>query len=309
MPEFFCDAVSRLPKNFSKGLFNIEKNIANQITEIRIRLDRPIMISTQNKDYIVNENGTLSTVQTQKDNVCSKEQLEDCFICLCDHSIYTHEENVKEGFLTLSGGHRVGVAGKMVEDDGKCIALSQITSLNIRIARCLDIPLDVQFEELLQQNTPRILIVGQPCSGKTTILRSVTKVISNNGCKVCVIDEREEIWPSHDGQFAYTPPLRCDVLSKFAKGKGSLMAIRSLSPDVIICDEIGSIADTQAMEQSLHAGVGIVATAHANTKEEAFSRPQLQSFFANKVFDYMVVMEGRHKIGDIKEVINLNEYF
>ncbi|MEG2769964.1 MAG: hypothetical protein RR902_04020, partial [Oscillospiraceae bacterium] len=214
MSQYFYSVANKLPSYFSESLLKIEKMLAEQITEIRLKCERPVVLCTFNNDYVVDENGNAYLADNYKSNIkllyCEADILENIFLELCSHSIYTYENDIKNGFITLSGGHRVGIAGKAVFHDGDVSAVKNITSLNIRIARCLDIIMEKTLTSLLSLHTPRILILGEPCSGKTTLLRSISKYLSEKDKKVCVIDEREEIWPQYNGKFIFVPPLRCD---------------------------------------------------------------------------------------------------
>ncbi|MCL2696701.1 MAG: hypothetical protein FWE74_01315 [Oscillospiraceae bacterium] len=193
------------------------------------------------------------------------EDLKNLIELFCDYSLHSYARQLAQGFVTLSGGHRAGFCGTAVLDGDRVSAIRDITSINLRIARefpgCSDelmnnLQLIVDNGQL--QNMKSLLIIGKPMSAKTTVLRDFARNLSEAGYKAAVIDERGELC---------VKGANIDTLGGFPKKQGFITALRALSPDFIICDEVAGDADEIA--QCLNSGVGVIMTAHCGSPEEA----------------------------------------
>ncbi len=192
-----------------------------------------------------------------------------------------------QGYITIEGGHRIGISGNWIVDESGRRCLQNVTSLCIRVSK------DIRnVSRDLYKFNGSILIVGRPSSGKTTLLRDLIREISSRHFgSVCVIDERKELFPMRGGKMCYSPGPRTDVLSGCPKGKGVEMAIRCMAPKVVAVDEITASEDCSALLEAGWCGVDILATAHASGKEDLFKRPVYRPLLDNKLFQGLVVMD------------------
>ncbi len=190
-----------------------------------------------------------------------------------------------KGYITIAGGHRIGICGDMVVKQGTSMAVRWLSSLCIRISR------DFPGISRRIKNTGSILIVGAPGSGKTSLLRDLVRTRSDAGAgSICVIDERCEIFPVSQDSFCYTPGKRTDVLSGCPKGEGIDMAIRCMGPETIAVDEITAESDCNALLQAGWCGVNVIATAHAGCMEELRTRPVYKPLLSEGMFQTIVLM-------------------
>lgn len=271
--------------NLMRNTINKNERILDELQEIRIRCDRPIILKLRNFEivieYKVNESEILSILER-----------------LCNNSIYAYKNQICEGFITVKGGHRVGITGTAVIDNGKIINIKYITSLNFRIARevkgcslkILDKILDVKNNEV--NNT---LIVSPPGKGKTTMLRDIIRNISNGipninfRGKTCgVVDERGEIAAMYHGVPQNDIGIRTDVIENVSKAKGMKMLIRSMAPEVIACDEVGSKEDIEAIKEATISGVKGIFTMHGKNLEEIKLNKDINELIENKQIERII---------------------
>lgn len=202
----------------------------------------------------------------------TQEDITECFLELCRNSVHSFAREIAEGYITLPGGHRVGFCGTAAAHDGKLATLRDISSLNIRFAR--------EVRECARELCTRafgdglcsLIVAGKPLSGKTTVLRDMARILGQEH-RVCVIDTRGELAGVYNGVPALDVGENTDVLNGYGRAEGIMCALRSLSPEVIICDEIGS--DAEEIRQCMNCGVRLIASAHAGSIAELRSRPGL----------------------------------
>jgi stage III sporulation protein AA len=228
-------------------------------------------------------------------------------------SLYAVEDELRQGFVTVPGGHRVGLCGRAVVDGGKVRTLKYLTGLNFRISREVRGAADQVLPWLVRgpRAVYNTLIISSPRCGKTTLLRDLVRQISNGiprlgfaGLTVGVVDERSEIAGCYQGIPQRDVGLRTDVLDACPKAEGMMMLLRALSPAVIATDEIGRREDVEALEEMLNAGVSILATAHGASVDDLRGRPVLRDLLGRRIVERFVVLEYRHGPGAVRAVVD-----
>ena len=282
------EIIKYFPPNIAQILNNaIMKNtqIKEEAQEIRIRVERPIIIKLRNLDvmieYKINQSEILQILER-----------------ICENSIYAYKRQICEGYITIKGGHRIGLTGSAVIENGEIINIKYVTSLNFRIARqvlnCSNKILG-QVLNLKEQTIFNTLIVSPPGKGKTTILRDAIRRISNGieelnfKGKTCgVVDERGEIAAMYRGIPQNDVGIRTDVIENIKKSKGMKILIRTMSPEVIACDEIGTKEDAEAISEALISGVKGIFTMHGSNLEDIKSNPQINKLIEEKKIEKII---------------------
>ena len=250
--EYFCDSVSEC-------LVNIPETVKSKIIEIRAKVDKPIVIVTTDGRYFLNGNGVSEFLPNRC--VCTdRNQFNECIKRMCGYSFCAYENQINNGYITLKSGHRVGICGSF-SNKGVILSCNDIYSFNFRIARFVkSFGIDVVDRFLNDGN--HLLLSGKPACGKTTLIRDVARCLSDKKIKTCVIDERNEIAANFFGETGFELGAFCDVISNCSKATASEIALRTMSPDVIIFDEIG-FNDCETMHKISNAGVKVIASFHS----------------------------------------------
>ncbi len=297
------DVLKYFPLNICNKINQIIDEEKQQVQEIRVRVNSPIMIKINEKeDYIVNH-------FTNRDEILQIMQ------SICNNSIYSYQNEIINGYITINGGHRVGITGDVVLEDNKVINIKYISSLNFRIARqILDCSNNIlRYVIDLENNTVfHTLIVSPPGAGKTTLLKDLVRKISDGipeigfkGIDVSLIDERGEISAMYKGMPQNNIGIRTDVLENITKPLGIKMAIRAMAPKVIVADEIGSSADIDAINYAVCSGVKGIFTAHSSDFESMKLNKELNSLINMKLIEKIIFLDSKVK-GKIKSVYELS---
>lgn len=248
------------------------------LQEIRLRAGKPLILWQDGQEYFVAEQGFLTRHREQA-CIVSQEDIRRTMETVGTYSLYAYEEELKQGFLTIQGGHRVGVAGKAIMEEQKVKGLSQISCINIRFAH---------------QITGCADMVRQISDGWETF----------PGNTVGVVDERSEIGGSYQGIPQNDVGIRTDVLDCCSKAEGMVMLLRSMAPQVIAVDEIGNYEDIRAIEMTLNSGCKLLATVHGSSIDEIRKKPLLERLIKEHVFERYIILqkETAGKIGKVREI-------
>jgi len=267
--------------------------------EIRLRAGAPVLISLPAGPKII---GTSPVTQNM---------IDEMVLSLCRYSIYSHQNEMSVGYISVAGGHRAGVCGTAVVKDGKVTAVRDIKSICLRIARHFDGCSREIGRELFREGLCSAIVAGTPCSGKTTLLRDLAATLAGGiyGRKynIAVVDERGEL--SMGMSEEYNLLKHCDVLRGYPKADGIIQAIRSLSPDVVICDEIGSAEDIAAIQSGADSGVRLICSAHAGSTKELACRILSTGLIKTGAFSKFVLLEGRCRPGSLGRIIEAEELY
>lgn len=258
----FDSALYPIPERIAEVLRGLPICIKNSAYEIRLRAGRPVSLTGDMVYYISKRSEAQSTVPRDV-LIAEEEELYEVLTRLCGHSVYTRAEELRNGYVSMKHGHRAGVCGRFQSG-----YFRDISSVNIRIAR----EVTGAAKQLYDKVGKGILIAGSPGSGKTTVLRDLVRNLSDGGKRISLIDTRGELAAANGGRATLDVGVNTDVISGGDKAKGVEIALRTLFPEYIAFDEIGSTAELDAVAESFHSGTGIITTAHASSLEELKSR-------------------------------------
>lgn len=286
--------------------------LPSSLEELRLREGRPLQVVLDGADLFVTPEAGLAT-EPGAGYRLDHDDLLRTFQLIAQGSVYAWEDELKNGFLTVRGGHRVGLCGRAVVEDGRIRTLKQVASLNIRVAREVVGCAGTLLPRLLRAGRLlSTLIISPPQAGKTTILRDLVRLISTGvpglglkGCKVGLVDERSELAGCAAGVPQRDVGPRTDVLDGCPKAEGIMLLIRAMSPVVVAVDEIGRPADADAVMEALHAGIAVLATAHGADLEDVSRRPALAALIRAGAFARAAVLGRSRGPGTVERVIDL----
>ena len=307
------EIINSLSLNLREKIKTIQEE---NIEEIRLRVNKPLIINGNQKDYFYNENKKKLDRNMDKAYIVTKEDLDQTFQIICKYSIHSFMDDIKKGFVTLRGGHRVGIVGKAIVENGSIENIKHISSLNIRISREVKNCSDKVMNHIIKSSTKinNTIIISPPQCGKTTLLRDIVRNLSSGseqfnfkGVNVALIDERNEIAGSYLGMPQMDVGIRTDIIETCPKDVGIMMVLRSMSPNVIVTDEIGTEKDIKALYTALNGGVGLITTVHGDSMEDIRNRKELKSLLDEELFKKVILLSAKKGPGTVEKIYDLQE--
>ena len=283
----------RLMMDRSRGIFE------PSVHEITLRANRPLCIYCADERYFFNGSWCLTGGKLPDGAVCvGTAELQEVLMSLCDYSVYARQDELIRGYITVKGGVRVGVCGTAVMKEGRVAGIKHISTLSFRVPREV-VGCSRQLLGLIEP-TGGVLVCGAPCSGKTTLIRDMARVLSYR-YRVSVIDERGELSASTSSLCGYDMGL-CDVYNGMPKGEGVMTAVRTMAPDIIVCDELGDKSDVASVAYALRCGAALTATVHAASIDDLRARPVMRELLTAGAFRYIVFLSERRYSGKVSRV-------
>ncbi|MBO6229982.1 MAG: hypothetical protein J6O50_05395 [Ruminiclostridium sp.] len=281
----FYDASSLLPP-FENVLRTVPARIAERACEIRLRSGRPVIVETPSERHIC------------VGKTSSADELRACIKYFCDYSLYSAERELAEGRMTLKGGHRAGFTGTAVIKGGEVTAIKDISSINLRIAaEHKGIAEKLMSLTAFERDLNGLLILGPPLSAKTTLLRDYARLLSAFA-RTSVIDENGEIAAVYKGTAQNDLGMNCDVLDMFPKTEGIMRAVRFMSPEYLICDEVGG--EYQQLAECAGKGVKLILSAHCGSMAEAARNRAVCALIDSGAVNYCALLGSGENIGKVK---------
>ena len=288
--------ISYLPFTLRNAIYNAELP-REKIMEIHLICGQPLILHTAKNSYFIDERGIAAERYSDNLVTVDKNLIDECFNSLCGYSVYSKQNEIVNGFLTLQGGNRAGICGTAVVKDKVISNIRDISSINIRVA---DEIINCSKFLLKKININKdILICGAPCSGKTTLLRDIARALSYEN-RVSLIDTRMELACFNKGVSGFDVGL-CDVFTSYSKKDGFQQAVRTMSPEYIICDEINGV-DVPFVIEAQKSGVRVIASAHCSDKSELLSKLSFKELIDSRCFSTFVFLKNREYIGQVSEI-------
>jgi stage III sporulation protein AA len=316
---FVLDSIlSILPKTLKTIVQNLPHATKEELEEIRIREGRPLEIVFRRGYAFVCGRSQLHSTPAPA-YAPTREECASLLELVTNYSVYTFDEELRRGFITVRGGHRIGLAGRTVLEQGQVKQIKEVSGFNIRVARQAIGAGQKVLPYLIDRDLESVhttLIISPPQQGKTTMLRDLIRLVSGGswpdskrpgqGLKLGVVDERSELAACVHGVPTFDVGPRTDVLDGCPKAEGMMMLIRSMSPDVLAVDEIGRPEDAAAIHEAVRSGIRVFATAHGRDLDEIRRRPVLRELILDNVFHRYVVLSKRNGAGTVEAVYGGN---
>lgn len=288
MPQF-KDAATLLPKKLCSQILNLSADITDKCEEIRLRAGRPLSLLYGGCEH-----------EHIRDSIISHDDIESVIEKATDASVHSVESNISKGYLSAKGGIRIGLCGEGFYKDKGLFGIRDFSSLAIRIPHEISACGTDKLNKIIENGLCDIIIISPPGAGKTSCLREYVKLISDSGCRVSLIDERNEISGTVNGITQFDVGRHTDILLNIPKSDAAMMMLRAMNPQLVAMDEISSTEDIKAVEEISGCGVKILATAHAAGVTDLRVRPIYKRLFDMKIFKYAVAIENNNGIRSYK---------
>lgn len=295
-----------------RSIFQSAKLDLEKLQEVRMRTGQPLLLRYGGREYALTGQGMLAEDAMQGFRI-TKEQLCETLEYVSGYSLYAFDEEMKQGFITVPGGHRIGISGRIVTEGGKIQCIRHISFINIRLSHQIRGCADRVLPHLISDGELcHTLIVSPPGCGKTTLLRDIIRQISTGthllpGRTVGVVDERSEIAGCYLGVPQNDIGIRTDVLDCCAKAEGMTMLLRSMAPRVIAVDELGGDKDLEAVEKVFHCGCRLLATVHGSSVAELSQSPMFGKMMRQKMFERYILLGRARHAGYVKAIYDAQE--
>ena len=296
-----CKEVRTIDGESIRRLLTEAKPDYGSLYEIRLRVGRPLFLVYAGGERFLQ-------IKRGEPYFVTRQDLKETLEYVCGYSLYAYEDEIRQGYISVQGGHRVGVTGKVLLNGDRIRGMKYISCINVRLSHQIPGCADAVMSYIQSRDhISHTLIISPPRCGKTTLLRDVIRQLSNGrddipGVTVGVVDERSELAGSWQGIPQNDLGIRTDILDACPKAEGMQMLVRSMSPDVVAVDELGKKEDFRAVESVIHCGCRLIATAHGNSVEDILKQPFFQKLKELKVFEKYIVLGNRERIGTLKGV-------
>ncbi len=297
------EILNYFPISIKSKILEEIKDKYNTLEEIRLRRNRPIILKFNNNEKVIKHETT-------------SEEITSCLQSVCENSIYTYQNEIAQGFITIKGGNRVGISGSCVIEDGKIININYVYSLNFRIAKQVIGSGNKILKFILDTDNNTIyntLIVSKPGSGKTTAVRDIVRQLSTGikelkflAINVGIVDERGEIAALYKGSPENDIGIKTDIIENVSKSKGLEMLIRTMAPKVVVADEIGKREDIEAIKYAVCSGCKGLFTAHGSNFEDINLNPIIKNLIAEDIIERIIFLDDTSK-GKVREAYSLNK--
>ena len=268
------EAAHCLPVRQRRLLERMTQAEQGRCEEIRLRIGQPLTVTLQGRE------------RTLGDQRLSAEEVKDTLERATEYSVHTFADSLRQGFVTVRGGHRVGVCGQTAVHDGSVCSFRHISSLNIRVARQIAGAADQALLDQLQEGAflHSALVLSPPGRGKTTLLRDIARQLSDSGVRVSLADERSELAALYQGAPQLDVGRHTDVIDGCPKAQAAMMLVKTMSPQLLVLDEITAEPDIRAVTYAAHCGTAVLASAHAWDMDDFRSRPLYRQLLDSGIF-------------------------
>ena len=295
-----------LPDELSQSVRLVPELERYRIQEIRLRRDKFLSCTVFDKEYFVRADGKLVNTPEQAVKV-SGDNIDTTMKRALQCSVHSYAKEISDGYMTIAGGCRIGFCGTAVLSrpvNYTVETVKNISSVNIRIAREVIGCADEIMRSVFASDLKSLLLIGVPSSGKTTVLRDICRSLGKK-YRLSLIDERNEIAAVSNGRAYNDVGILTDIFTSYDKFDAIMTAVRVMSPNALVCDEIGSKEDMKALEYAVNSGVKLIATTHAPDYDSAKRRSGVSKLIKDKVFDYACVLGTGSLCGKVTRLVRI----